>query len=700
MNSLRELAFKICYRSGASNVVDDFYVPCMERSVLYRRAVGYFTSAGLSLAARGAAHLIASGGKIQLITSPNLSEEDIEAIERGYEARSRVAQRLFVLEMERVESELIQQRLSALAWLISLGRLEIRIAFRVDPSTGCLARGLYHEKIGVFEDEEGNRVAFTGSQNETAGGFVSNFESIDVYWSWDDSHRRAAGKVNDFEALWAGGDVESGVLVEDFTQIAKEVLEKYKTSEPPTVDPEEVSWRPRSRRIARNKPRLPATLTLRSYQLEAIRNWVSANGRGILEMATGTGKTLTALAAAVSLYEQLGLKVLVVICPYRHLVTQWRDEAIKLGFDPLLAFESAQSWAETLKAELNDISVGEGGFLCVITTNATFASLTFQSLLPYFPTRSLLVADEVHNLGSKVFCDALPSQISLRLGLSATPERWFDPDGTNRLFDYFGQVLEPRLTLRKALELEVLVPYFYFPILIELTDIEQEEYLRLSAEIAKKAGVDGELTEASKYLLLERARLVASAENKLHALRDLAQKLVKNEQMLFYCGDGSVESEVSNGVARQVDEVTRILGHEAGIRVAKYTSDESVAERESLRTQITSGQLQGLVAIRCLDEGVDIPSVRTAVILASSTNPRQFIQRRGRVLRRAPDKENATIYDMIVVPPDSSDPTDAERSLLRKELTRFAEFADLAINSGETRVAILELQKKFDLMDI
>ncbi|KVO85275.1 helicase [Burkholderia ubonensis] len=452
---------------------------------------------------------------------------------------------------------------------------------------------------------------------------------------------------------------------------------------------------------ALSKPSLPTDLDLRLYQIDAIRNWVAAQGKGILQMATGTGKTITALAAAVKLSEQLGLKALIVICPYRHLVQQWGREAEKFGFVPLLAFESINRWAEALTMELNELSTGMRTFLTVITTNSTFSSQAFQSRLRYFPRTTMIVGDEVHNLGAETLAGSLPESIGLRLGLSATPERWFDPEGTARLFEYFGKVIEPRLTLKQALELKALVPYRYVPILVELDDDERDRYLELSTKLAKLWNVDAPEISSAKYLLLERSRLVASARNKLVALRSLAQSSLKDlSHFLVYCGDGTVESAIDAGVTRQVDEALRILGNELGMRVSRYTSDEDLDEREALRVQIDTGTLQGLVAIRCLDEGVDIPSVATAVILASSSNPRQFIQRRGRVLRRSPGKESATIYDMVVVPPTEAVVSESERTLFRKELIRFVEFADLAINSGEARAAIFPLQKKFNLMDV
>ncbi|MDE2627328.1 MAG: DEAD/DEAH box helicase family protein [Burkholderiales bacterium] len=698
--SLRDLTPRICYRSNAGNVVDDFYVPCMERSVLYRRAVGYFTSGSLSLAARGAAQLIKSGGRIQLVTSPRLQASDVEAIERGYATRGQRIRQVVEVELDKLANELEQERLGALAWLISVGSLEIKLALRVNPQTRQIVRGIYHEKIGVFADSEGNLISFTGSQNETEGGFVDNFESIDVYWSWEDPHGRARSKASDFDALWSGATSGSGLEVLDFTDVAKELLQKYTPASPPELDPEQLAWRsPRWK--APHGPSLPVNLELRPHQVEGIRNWVSAQGKGILQMATGAGKTITALAAAVKLSEQLGLQALIVICPYRHLVQQWGREADNFGFAPLLAFESVHRWAEELTMRQNELSTGTKTFLAVITTNSTFASPAFQSRIRYFPRNTMLVGDEVHNLGAETLAESLPDSVALRMGLSATPERWFDPIGTARLYSYFGAVIEPRLTLKRALELKVLVPYRYVPLLVELDEDERDRYMELSGKIAKQWHIGDQEGDSVKYLLLERSRLIASARNKLVALRALAQDSLKDRgNLLVYCGDGTVESPVDAGVTRQVDEVLRVLGGELGMRMSRYTADESVEERETLRVQIDAGVLQGLVAIRCLDEGVDIPSVQTAVILASSSNPRQFVQRRGRVLRRAPGKESATVYDMVVVPPSEAVVGESERTLLRKELIRFVEFADLASNSGEARAAIFPLQKKFNLMDI
>lgn len=702
MADLSELSLDIAYRSDVGNVVSDFYVPCLIRSKIYRRAAGYFTSSGLALAAKGVAHLIKTGGKVQLVVSPHLSEADLEAIELGYKGRNEVLQQAAQREIGDPENELIKNRLSALAWLISMGALDIKLAFRIDPLTGRLRRGLYHEKIGIFSDDGDHHVAFTGSQNETEGGLVENFESIDVYCSWIDSQRRVDRKIKAFEELWS--DATPGLSVIDFNQVSKELLNRFKTKEPPEFEPDffdPIELKNEDKRSV-GKPAIPSTVTLRDYQENAINNWLKANGRGILQMATGTGKTITALGLSIKLIEKIDLQAVIIVCPYKHLVSQWAKECVNFGFDPLLAFESRATWFDVLTRRLSSLHNNPEKIVCVITTNKTLASDGFQQRLKYFPQRTLFIADEVHNLGAAHLGQSLPQSLNLRLGLSATPERWFDQQGTDRLIAYFGEVLEPRLGIKEAIDLKVLVPYRYFPILIKLTEDEQEQYLNLSARIGRLFGFGGETSDnpALNALLIQRARIVASAINKLDALRAFGLNHRDAKQMLFYCGDGSVENPDDKYYVRQVDEVVRLLGVELGIRVAPYTAETEMDERDQLKDDLADGRLQGLVAIRCLDEGIDIPSVKTAVILASSTNPRQFIQRRGRVLRRAPGKEYAEIFDMIVIPPEGSSKSEAERSLIRKELTRFREFADIALNAGEALASILDLQRQFDLMDI
>lgn len=450
-------------------------------------------------------------------------------------------------------------------------------------------------------------------------------------------------------------------------------------------------------------PRIPAEIQLRSYQRQAVASWFTNRGRGTLKMATGSGKTITALAIATELYQKIDLQVLLVVCPYRHLVTQWARECQNFNLEPILAFENVRNWQSQLSTKLYNIQAGDRTFLTVITTNATLMGEGMQSQLRYFPAKTLIIGDEAHNLGSKRLEESLPRNIGLRLALSATPERYFDEEGTEALFDYFGTVLQPELTLADAIRQGALVRYLYYPLLVELTEAETKAYAKLTKRIgwALMNEADFENNDTLTSLLMQRARLIGAASNKLAALRQLMLGRLDTHHTLFYCGDGSIEGAASRECNRQLAAVTRLLGSELGYRVNTYTADTPLSQREELRRQFETGELQGLVAIRCLDEGVDIPSIETAVILASTGNPRQFVQRRGRVLRPHPNKQRATLFDAIVMPPDLGRETiEVERNLLKKELKRFLEFADLADNAGEARMKLLQLQKRFGLLDI
>jgi len=689
---LRDLDLSLSYNSEDNNLVRDFYIPCFSNANRYDRAVGYFTSNGLSLAAQGIARLLNRGGIIRLIASPALTEEDIDAINQGYlkkdEALKEVSRRSF----SEIQSALVQDRLNALSWLISAGALEIQLALRVD-SEGRLQRGLFHEKMGMFLDENDEVIAFSGSQNETAGGLIENFESFDVFTSWEDS-ARVEEKLSRFERLW--DNKTRGLETIPYTDVADEIFQRFRQSKKPETDLAEVTTRSARETISVNAPE---GLTLRDYQNTAINNWLKNKGRGILKMATGTGKTITALAIADRLRVGKKISAVVIVAPFKHLVSQWGGECSKWSMDPILAFKSKRTWEPVINDSLFTLGKSNEGFLCVVVTNKTFSSPHFQSMLTQFPEDTLLIADEVHNLGARQLGASLPPFITLRLGLSATPERWFDDEGTAELNEYFGEVLEPQLTLRDALDMGVLVPYEYFPIPVELCEEERSEYIELSREISRLwHGSEGE--EESKpltALLIKRSRLIASARNKLVELRGLAANLKGESHLLFYCGDGEVENPSTGEDERQIEAVTRLLGYDLGVRVAPFTFETPQEEREKLLTQLDAGDLKGLVAIRCLDEGVDIPSIRTAVILASSRNPRQFIQRRGRILRRSPGKRVARIYDMFVVPPISDEITIAEKRLFERELERLAEFCDCAQNSASARKTIFQIANHFGL---
>ena len=444
-------------------------------------------------------------------------------------------------------------------------------------------------------------------------------------------------------------------------------------------------------------PCFPSSLELRDYQQQAVVSWLKNKGRGTLKMATGSGKTIIALAIATELYQKIGLQVLLIICPYRHLVLQWSRECQRFNLNPICAMSKIDDWHKQLSNQLYNIASGKQQFLTIITTNSTFISERFKTLFRFFPAKTLIIGDEAHNLGSTRLEATLPRNIGLRLALSATPKRHYDDPGTEALLKYFGKIIPPEFTLADAIKKKALVPYLYYPIFVELTESESFLYAKLTKRIGWNLSNNPKLetNDTLTSLLTKRSRLIGTAANKLEALKDIMKNRLQTSHTLFYCGDGYMDN-YNSSYRRQIAAVTRILGKELGYRVNTYTSDNSLEEREQLRLQFERGELQGLVAIRCLDEGVDIPSIKTAVILASTTNPRQFIQRRGRILRPYPGKKNATLFDMIVIPPSLDRETWAiEKKLLQKEITRFIEFAELADNAAEARKKLLALEARF-----
>lgn len=706
---LRETQVGPRYRSDTHNLLRDFYVPCLRSSTGYDRAVGFFSSYALSTAAAGLPDFIRGRGRMRLVASPELSPEDVGAIEAGYRSRDSVVEEALARALQRDDfPDPVRERLGFLGWMVAEGALEIKIALVIQDE----GVGIYHEKIGLFSDQT-DFVAFEGSANESRGGLVANFETVTVFRSWVPAdHERLDFVASDFDRLWE--NTTDNLAVFDFPEAAERALLRLRPGQKPHADPEfgttEHSLQPRRGRA----PVAPPSLRLRNYQEDGITAWFQAGGRGIFAMATGTGKTVTALSLGVRLAEAArqadGALFVLVLCPYQHLVTQWTDQAKAFRMNPILCFRSRDVWYDPLATAVADVSRGYLDFALAIATNATFQRDSFQQILGRVPAHTLLIADEVHNLGAARIRDQLPEQVRYRLGLSATPQRWLDEEGTHALGTYFGETVY-ELDLEEAIRLGALAPYEYYPVTVDLTDDELDAYLDLTEQIARAAGA-GEIDwsdETSnpqlKQLLIKRARLLASAQNKLFVLEELMRSRRDSAYNLVYCGDGRVEDAASGDEVRQVDAVVRLLGRELGMSVNSYTAETSVEERKDLRGRFADGKLQALVAIRCLDEGVDIPETRHAFILASSSNPRQFIQRRGRVLRLSPEtgKTRAMLWDFVAIPPAdviSGELRRIDRRLVEGELRRVALFARAALNGPQAMGALGELRDRYDLLHI
>lgn len=690
--------------SGA-DLIKDFFEPALASSDSYSRGVGFFSSAWLRAASKGMATFASRGGFARWVTSPILQQGDWDALMLGEQAKTdEILHAALVRNVQDLEGSLQKDTLSALAWMVADGVLEFKLAL----PRNKLEHGEFHDKFGIFGDSEGNRISFNGSYNDSAQGLL-NYESIKVFNSWTEGFRELVeSDERRFEQLWAGRD--PNVEVYDLTAASRaEILKLRKATRPYKLPP----WL--SRKINREsgfvaKFMPPPGFEPREYQKSAMRAWLDNKGRGLFAMATGTGKTPTALYLAYKVTEKVSPCLIIVTCPYLNLARQWADSMFNFGLDPIHCYGSWTSWHNRLQDMLTALAVGALPVAALVVTNATFLSDRFQRLLASAGVPLFLIADEVHNLGAERLRTTLDDSIQYRLGLSATPKRHLDEDGTEALLKYFGGVVY-EYTLAEAIESDVLCRYLYYPVLVDLTEDEGQTYWDITTEIARQMHAgdgDGEMSTGLKFLLLKRARLLGSAQNKLPTLRKILADLdTPIDRAIVYCGDGRVadDEETDAEMIRQVEAATKMLGTDCGLRVRKFTFEESMEEREDILRLLKDGVIQAAVAIRCLDEGIDVPDVRMAFILASSTNPRQFIQRRGRLLRKATGKTRAHIWDFIIRPPDLGGKSDAdtfnvERRLFQRELRRIVEFCKTADNGDSALHTLQGLRSRYQVLDM
>ena len=707
--SYEQLNILPSYKTNRNDIVKEFYLPVLRKSVLYKRAVGFFSSTALVELSKGLAELVKQRGKIKFIVSPLLSPEDIEAIQKGYDQRG-IIESALLRQFEEPKNNSEEERLNWLATLIAIGALEIKVAFTPPSRRG----GMYHEKIGIVYDEQGNKIAFTGSMNETINAFHNNYESIVVFNSLESKDfSRVETLERDFDSLWAGR--EDNITVLDFPKALRDKLLSFKK---PTCDltlDDKLEIEAEEYFIKPGEPCIPKGVDLHKYQKDAIQAWSEAGYRGIFDMATGTGKTYTGLGAAVRLFEEKNRAAILIVCPYQHLVEQWVEDIEAFNMRPIIGYSASKQkdWKKRLQNAVIDFKLGIINVFCFVTTNATYSSEYVQKELNKLGKDTFLLIDEAHNFGAEHLRTTLNLKFEYRLALSATLERHGDIEGTQSLYDYFGdKCIE--YGLKRAIDENKLTPYYYHPEIVYLTEEELAYYRDISHRISKacRFSKDGrlELTEQAKKLLIERARIVAGASNKVQLLKELMQQYKDQSHILIYCGATRTSdfkqdaSERDEEGERQIVAVSKMLGHELGMKVTHFTSAESAEEREDIKRRFAEvDPYQAIVAIKCLDEGVNIPSIKIAFILASSTNPKEYIQRRGRVLRKAANKPYAIIYDFVTLPTPldyvnaESDFAKMDRSLIRKELMRMQEFGEIAINSSKTDALMKTILEKYQI---
>lgn len=704
------------YRSRLDNIIRDFYIPVLKEAVLYKRAVGFFSSTALVEMSAGICGLVKNGGKIQMIASPRLSAEDIQAINEGHRRKDEIIEEALIRELSEPIGSEEAARLNLLSNLIAAGVLELKIAFLESDNSV----GLFHEKMGLMYDRNNNIIAFSGSMNESYNAFRQNYEAVDVFTSWSADEERVLAKQSAFNAMW--NDYEPSIRVRDFPSVSDLIVERYLVEKKIDLELDDsFSSKPVSIHTEKNSnpngPHIPTKVKMRPYQLDAINNWAEQNYCGIFDMATGTGKTYTALAALASLFQATKENLAVfIVCPYQHLVEQWKDDIVAFGMKPIVCYSASaqKNWKDRLKTAATSFNIGVQNHFCVVTTNATFSGEYVQSIVKKMHGNVVLVVDEAHNFGAENLSSTLMDNIKYRLALSATIDRHGDPEGTQKLYDYFGKKCI-EYTLKDAIDNKMLTPYYYHPVVVSLNEVECEEYLDLTKKIKKNIHADKSgkvvLSEYAKMLLIKRARLVSGAAEKIFVLRDLMQNYKNDNHMLVYCGATTMHDiDYKEGTAhiddiRQIDLVADLLGNELGMRISKFTSEEDAAERERIKADFDEGDhLQAVVAIRCLDEGVNIPSIRTAFILASSTNPKEYVQRRGRVLRLFKGKNYAVIYDFITLPfsldtVDQVEPDVLEsgKSLALREIVRMKDFASIAENPFDSDELISRIQNAYGI---
>lgn len=672
MGNLAELTLRTSYHKGRDSIANDFYLPCMLRASEYDRAVGFFRSAAFIIAWPALKEFVKNGGRIRILCSQVLAAADVDALDSGYSARAdnEIAKRLAEEVRSLLNDEVLRAPTRILAALVARHSLELQIAILKDADIGTARGRLFHDKLGIFRDSHGNVVIFKGSMNETWSGLAAdgNLESVDVAASWMGARdlERARTEESYFRDLWMNN--YPTLRVRPFPEVAKIELQQ-------AADPQ---WESTLESLIAGDREIETGdvrgRTLLPHQAAGLASW-AANGRsGILDFATGSGKTFTAISAireCISRYHE----PVVVIVPDQVLFTQWYKELVETTQDLKANILRAGVSHDLWRSSLGLWTCPDVAPRIVLATVQTAAREEFRQLI-VGGSHLAVVADEVHRLGSPHHRQLLDENLfGPRLGLSATPERAGDPDGTAAIILFFRGILEPRYKLQDAVRDGVLCKYFYRSHTVHLSEDEADDWRLLSREIAqlraRAMSLSGgeDVSDRIQRLLIKRARIVKHARAKLPlAVAVLTQNYARGQRWIVYCEDLSQLSEVSDAI------------QSVGIRTFPFHSQMVGDRDETLRWLDSRGGV--VVAIKCLDEGVDVPSVTHALILASSKNPREFIQRRGRVLRKAPNKPLAYVHDAIVLPPASTgtnvlaepDPITAG------ELARAVEFAQHAQN--------------------
>lgn len=653
--NLRDLDLKISYRNkGNTNMVESFLLPCLHCAKIYKRSVGFFSSSVFELLAAGLENFISGDGKIQIICSPELSQQDINAIEMGYKLKKEIQDEKFEKDLDECLSQLKNDELKIFVKLISEDRLNI-IVVDVDSEIG-----IYHDKIGYIEDYDGNCVLFVGSPNESKNAYINNYEKIRVSMSWKTGDmERIEDEIEEFNGIWNG----TNDYVNQY-DVSKIISQKIKGI---------LKVRDDTNAKSKEEP-----IKLRGYQKQAIGAWVANDYRGFYVMATGTGKTWTAIYSAMEIAKDKPL-MLVICAPYKHLIKQWNEDIKKVFSDNRIVMVSSENadWENELKDAIFESKYGTPKTTIVISTIISFGMDRFKKTMSKCNLEKMLIVDEAHRFKKRE--SSLQSEYKYMLGLSATPASRKDDENAEQLLDFFGgKVFD--LPIEYAIEKGYLVHYNYYPLYVAATNEEVEKFDRISRQMAS-CFKNGRCIDLEKLGRLKRNRLrvISMAQEKMDRLDWIFSQMKENDHFIVYCGDGRLNAETAGDELRHIEYVSGKL-REKGFKVGQFTASEKMKERMELIDMFNKGTIDSLVAIRCLDEGVNIPSIKSALILSSNDDYREFVQRRGRILRTytseysSEEKDQANIYDVVVLPDQFSG------NFAKIELRRVYEYMRLADN--------------------
>lgn len=664
------IKWKTIYTSTEDNLLEDFYKPAIEFAISYKRLAGYFSATFLEVLSKEIkSSSYHNNNKISIVCSPQLSEEDLQNIKLGYDIKNTFEKNVHEV-IQSFSSEKADETLPIISELIALGILNVKFAIPKND------QGMFHAKTGVFTDANQNKIGFSGSNNETYYAVNLNYESFVVLNSWE-NERYTKDLENKFDDIWDG--LNTSLLIKDVTDIIKTEVKKRIFDD---VDS----------KVNLQKISIKSKYNLRDYQLTAIQKWKNNNFQGIFEMATGTGKTVTALGAIGELSDNLEKLATVIVVPQKDLVLQWQKDIVASGSEVLLCYSDNPKWPDWLISRLNGLKFRDQGFLTLIVTNDTFASTKFQNIVSrYSEINFLLVSDEVHSFGSEQIRKLFPKLNSLfqyRLGLSATPFRR-DKSETKKLIHFFNETVYS-YSLKEAINNGVLNTYNYHPTIMYY----EEELLEQYRYVYYKNRVDflNNNINAINELDTITTSIANASKAKIQKVFDNISKRDDDFRIIVYCAPGKYNDFLAEHDEKHIEFVAKLLGGIEGLKLRIIRSQVPTYERKEILDYFIAGKLNALVAIKCLDQGIDLPNVNDAYIMSSVDSETEFIQRRGRILRTYQGKPTSNIYDYILLPRNIDDPNfspdESDAYLVHRELKRMKSYMNGSSNEYSTQLLI------------